>query len=93
MVPAGVTQMVSTLCPEDVIWSYAARFLEAFARTIHAEMHSAEKILIPEVDTLHFTNRSARKGRNLATGEKIQIPARCVVTFKATKTLQDRVNS
>ena len=93
MVPAGVTQMVSTLCPEDVIWSYAARFLEAFARTIRAEMHSAEKILIPEVDTLHFTNRSARKGRNLATGKKIQIPARRVVAFKATKTLQDRVNS
>ncbi|MGR2914268.1 HU family DNA-binding protein [Acidithiobacillus ferrivorans] len=56
-------------------------------------MHSAEKILIPEVGMLHFTNRSARKGRNLATGKKIQIPARRVVAFKATKTLQDRVNS
>jgi DNA-binding protein HU-beta len=85
--------MVSALCPEDVIWSYTARFLEAFARTIHAEMHSAEKILIPEVGTLHVTHRSARKDRNLATGEEIQIAARRVVTFKATKTLQDRVNS
>ena len=47
LVPAGIAQMVSALCPEDVIWSYAARFLEAFVRTIHAERLSAEKTLNP----------------------------------------------
>ncbi|MBU2854276.1 HU family DNA-binding protein [Acidithiobacillus ferriphilus] len=52
-----------------------------------------KRYLIPEVGTLHFAHRSARKGRNHATGEEIQIAARRVVTFKATKTLQDRVNS
>ena len=47
LVPAGIAQMVSALCPEDVIWSYAVRFLEAFVRTIHAERLSAEKTLNP----------------------------------------------
>ena len=35
--------------------------------------------------------RKARKGRNPRTGEKVAVPARCVVTFKPGKVMEQRV--
>ena len=70
----------------------AERFLDAFGKTIHAEILKAVKIVIPEVGTFQLSHREARKGRNPQTGEEIQIAARNNVTFKATKSLQDTVN-
>ena len=70
----------------------AERFLDAFGKTIHAEILKAVKIVIPEVGTFQLSHREARKGRNPKTGEEIQIAARNNVTFKATKSLQDTVN-
>lgn len=70
----------------------AERFLDAFGKTIHAEILKAVKIVVPEVGTLQLSHKEARKGRNPKTGEEIQIAARNNVTFKATKSLQDTVN-
>ena len=70
----------------------AERFLDAFGKTIHAEILKAVKIVIPEVGTFQLSHREARKGRNPKTGEEIQIAARNTVTFKAAKPLQDKVN-
>jgi DNA-binding protein HU-beta len=70
----------------------AERFLDAFAKTIHAEITKGVKIAIPEVGTFQLSHKEARKGRNPKTGEGIQIAARSNVTFKATKSLQDTVN-
>jgi len=70
----------------------AERFLDAFGKTIHAEILKARKIVIPEVGTFQLSHKEARKGRNPKTGEEIQISARNGVTFKATKSLQDTVN-
>ena len=70
----------------------AERFLDAFGTTIHAEILQAGKIVIPEVGTFQLSHKEARKGRNPKTGEEIQIAARNGVTFKATKSLQDRIN-
>ena len=70
----------------------AERFLDAFGKTIHAEILKAVKIVIPEVGTFQLSHKAARKGRNPKTGEEIQIAARNNVTFKAAKPLQDKVN-
>ena len=70
----------------------AERFLDAFGKTIHAEILKAVKIVIPEVGTFQLSHKAARKGRNPKTGEEIEIAARNTVTFKAAKPLQDKVN-
>ncbi|MBU2852079.1 MULTISPECIES: HU family DNA-binding protein [Acidithiobacillus] len=70
----------------------AERFLDAFGKTINAEILKAVKIVIPEVGTFQLSHREARKGRNPQTGAEIEIAARNTVTFKAAKPLQDKVN-
>ena len=35
--------------------------------------------------------RKARKARNLRTGEKVDVPPKCVVTFKPGKEMEERV--
>ena len=42
--------------------------------------------------TFKVTERKAKKGRNPATGEAIQIPAKKAPIFKAGKALKDAVN-
>ena len=63
----------------------AERFLDAFGKTIHAEILKAVKIVIPEVGTFQLSHKEARKGRNPKTGEDIRIAAHNNVTFTATK--------
>jgi DNA-binding protein HU-beta len=70
----------------------AERFLDALGKTIQAEIAKVVKIVIPEVGTFQLSHREARKGRNPKTGEEIQIAARNNVTFKAAKSLLDKVN-
>lgn len=46
---------------------------------------------IPGFGTLKVTERPARKGRNPATGEVIDIPAKRVITFRPAKALKDAI--
>ena len=41
---------------------------------------------------LKFTTRAARTGRNPATGESIEIPAKNAVKFSVAKALSDALN-
>jgi len=51
-----------------------------------------EKVkLLPELGTFSVVERAPRKGRNPKTGEEIEIPAKKVVKFKASKRLSERV--
>jgi len=46
---------------------------------------------IPGVGKLVLVQRKARQGRNPATGETIQIPAKKVVKFKVAKAAKDAI--
>jgi DNA-binding protein HU-beta len=46
---------------------------------------------IPGLGKLVLVNRAARMGRNPATGETIQIPAKRVVKFRIAKAAKDAV--
>lgn len=70
----------------DIIFS--AKPLEGI---IAVELDAGNKVAIPGFGTFDTKNRAARAGRNPATGETIQIPARTYATFKPGKTLRDRV--
>lgn len=48
---------------------------------------------IPGIGKLVLVNRAARMGRNPATGEAIQIPAKKVVKFRVAKVCKESVLS
>ncbi len=63
----------------------AARGLEELAALAVRETKKAGQFVIPGIGKLVKVNRKARLGRNPATGEAIQIPAKTVVKFRLAK--------
>lgn len=51
-----------------------------------------EPVLISSFGKFDIRERKAHKGRNPQTGEAITIPARKVVTFRASRVLKERIN-
>ena len=58
---------------------------------IAVELDAGREVSIYGFGTFGTKSRSAREGRNPATGATIQIEARKYPTFKASKGLKDRV--
>ena len=58
---------------------------------IAVELDAGRKVTIPGFGTFGSKTRAARTGTNPATGAKIKIPKKKYVTFKAGKTLRERV--
>ncbi len=59
---------------------------------IAKELDAGRKVAITGFGTFSTKRRAARSGRNPATGETIQLPARTYPAFKAGKGLKDRVS-
>ncbi len=66
-------------------------FLEELASLAYAEAKNG--FAIPGLGKLVLVNRQARMGRNPATGEQIQIPAKTVVKFRIAKACKESVLS
>jgi len=58
---------------------------------IAVELDAGDKVTISGFGTFSTKSRSARKGRNPATGQEIAIPARKYVHFAPAKGLKDRI--
>ena len=58
---------------------------------VAVELDAGRKVTVPGFGTFATRKRSARQGRNPATGKTITIPARKYATFKAGKTLKEKV--
>ncbi len=70
----------------------AAEAFDALFDFIGGRLEDGDRVLVPGFGSFSISERSARTGRNPATGEVIAIPASRVVRFKAGKDLKDRVN-
>ena len=57
-----------------------------------AALADDEPVMISSFGKFSVRSKEARKGRNPQTGESIIIPARKVVTFKASRVLKERIN-
>lgn len=66
-----------------------AQFLDTLAEVACAEAKNG--FTIPGIGKLVLVNRAARMGRNPATGESIQIPAKTVVKFRVAKACKEAV--
>lgn len=56
-----------------------------------AYKNAKNSFTLPGLGKLVLVNRAARMGRNPATGEAIQIPAKRVVKFRVAKACKDAV--
>jgi len=67
----------------------AAEILEHLAQL--AYKNAKNTFTLPGIGKLKLRNRAARIGRNPATGEQIQIPAKRVVKFSVAKACKDAI--
>jgi DNA-binding protein HU-beta len=58
-----------------------------------AYKNAKNSFTLPGIGKLVLVNRKARQGRNPATGETIQIPAKRVVKFRVAKAAKDAILS
>jgi DNA-binding protein HU-beta len=70
----------------------AGRVLDALMNTIDNALKDGDNVALVGFGTFQVTAKVARAGRNPSTGAAIQIAARNAPTFRAGKTLKDKVN-
>ena len=70
----------------------AGKALDGLTQAISDALANGEDVTLVGFGTFKVTERKAKKGRNPATGEAIQIPAKKAPIFKAGKALKDAVN-
>ena len=68
-----------------------ANLLDVMTEMAYSEVKNAGEFVIPGIGKLVKVNRAARQGRNPATGETIQIPAKTVVKFRVAKAAKEAV--
>jgi DNA-binding protein HU-beta len=67
----------------------AVAILEEFAGLAYRE--AVNTFTLPGIGKLVLVDRKARIGRNPATGEQIQIPAKKVVKFRVAKAAKENI--
>ena len=83
-------QIVATLAESTGLTKkQVADFLENLAHLAYGEAKMG--FTVPGLGKLVLVNRKARKGRNPATGEEIQIPAKKVLKFRIAKAAKDAI--
>lgn len=68
-----------------------SEFIDALVDLSYKETKKNGAFVIPGLGKLTLKKRPKRKGRNPATGESIQIPAKTVVKFSLSKTCKDAI--
>lgn len=68
-------------------------FFEELQRLCEQQLQDSGEFTLPGIAKLVLQKREARTGRNPATGEAIQIPAKQVVKARIAKQLKDAVLS
>ncbi len=92
------TEMAQKLAKKtDLTVAKASEVIDAIFSTkpgegiIAVELDAGRKVSIAGFGTFATKSRAARKGRNPATGETIDIPARKYAKFTPAKGLRERV--
>ena len=84
------SQVQATLAAKlDVSKKQAGQFFDELATLAYKEAKNT--FVLPGLGKLVLVQRAARIGRNPATGEQIQIPAKKVVKFRVAKAAKDAI--
>ena len=71
----------------------SAELVETVIEVIKKKLESGEDIMISEFGKFCVKEKKTRKGRNPATGKKIILDPRRVVTFQCSRKLREKINS
>jgi DNA-binding protein HU-beta len=86
------TQFVAKLADACQVNKKVSRqFLDSLATTAVKEVKAKGMFVLPGLGRLVRVDRKARIGRNPATGEQINIPAKKVVKFRVAKAAKDAI--
>lgn len=86
------SEFIVTLAVEsDLTKQEVERVIAAAANTLTDVMRSGDSVNIPGLGIFTSKEREAHTGRNPATGETVEIPAKRVAIFKPSKLLKDAV--
>jgi len=76
---------------KDVTQSTVAPIVNEVFSVIQDRLYQEEEVKIADFGSFKTTKRAARVGRNPATGEEVNIPAKNAVSFKPAKALKDYI--
>ena len=86
------TQLVNLLADEcEVSRKVSKQLLDSLATTAVKEVRKTGAFVLPGLGKLVRVDRKARVGRNPATGETINIPAKKVVKFRVSKIAKEAI--
>ena len=84
------SQVAATLAEKvGITKKQSVQYLDELAELSYK--NAKNTFTLPGVGKLVLVNRKARIGRNPATGEQIQIPAKRVVKFRVAKAAKDAI--
>ncbi|MCQ2192296.1 MAG: HU family DNA-binding protein [Paludibacteraceae bacterium] len=82
--------LINSVCSKTgLATSDSQKAVQAVIETITAELKRGNSVQLLGFGTFSVDERAAREGRNPATGEKMQIPAKKVAKWKPSKGLID----
>ena len=70
----------------------AAEFVDAFIEIICKRLEAGETVKISGFGSFMLRDKAPRTGRNPKTGETAPISARCLVMFRASHVLKQRID-
>lgn len=70
----------------------SGEFLDAFINIIREKLIEEKEVEVGGLGTFRLRKRGASKGRNLQTGEKIEVPELNAIYFKADDKFKSNVN-
>lgn len=76
----------------DITKKEAACFIDTFNGIVVGHLKSDNEFPLNGIGKLSVKTSSKREGRDPRTGEKVSIPEKKVVRFKAAKALKDSLN-
>ncbi len=86
------TELIDKVAQESALSKSAAeQVVNSVFSAIAETMKTGDKVTLLGFGTSSVTERAAREGRNPQSGEKITIPAKKVVKFKAGSKLTETV--
>src|SRR5262249_55508240 len=86
------TELIKKLAEKCQISTKTSKqLITALAETAVAQVQKNGLFIVPGLGRLVRVERKARMGRNPATGEGMQIPAKKVVKFRVAKSAKDAI--
>ncbi|MDI9261343.1 HU family DNA-binding protein [Alicyclobacillus sendaiensis] len=71
----------------------AERAIDSLCAVIAERVAAGDTVAMPPLGRFSYVVRAARKGRNLHTGETIEIPEQATVQFRPSEALRRKLNA